>query len=184
MKLSQRYQVFGSGNGKYQVEIPDSGQKYVVDLKEAKCDCGDFREYRAACMHVIAACKYAAEDPLEYVDQIFMTDALKKMYSHFLVPISIENLTIDKTISPPIVKRQRGRPKTKRIRKGAWSRKSIHCSLCGILRDHNKRRCPNRPMVNGWQQRAQDRYDILLSESSDSNSSSSDESYSEDSIDQ
>ena len=45
LKQSRRYQVFGLGNGKYQVEILDSSRKYIVDLNEQYCDYGNFTEY-------------------------------------------------------------------------------------------------------------------------------------------
>jgi hypothetical protein len=196
LKQSRRYQVFGSRNGKYQVEILDSGRKYVVDLEMPSCDCGNLQEYRAPCTHVIATCKYATKDPLVYMHAMYTTKALKETYSHFLNPISIKNLTVDEAIQPLVAKRQRGRPKTKRIRKRAWNWKPIRCRLCGVLGDHNKRRCTNRPLVNGRQQRAQDWDDILSSSESSSRSSSESSSgsssdssslggseYSEDSVD-
>ena len=33
-KMSRRYRVFESGQGIYQVEIPDSGRKFIVNLRE------------------------------------------------------------------------------------------------------------------------------------------------------
>ena len=76
LKQSRRYQVFGSGNGKYQVEIPDSSRKYIVDLNLSSCNRENFSYYQAACTHAIAVYKYAAEDPFEYVGTIYTTKAL------------------------------------------------------------------------------------------------------------
>ena len=92
-------------------------------------------------------------------------------YSYFLVPISIENLTSSKDIQLLVVMRQRGRPKTKRIQKGTWKRKSIKYRNCGSVGDHNRRRCPHTPLVNRQQQRARDREDIESSESSETSDS-------------
>jgi hypothetical protein len=105
LQRSQRYQVFGSGNGIYQVQIPDSGRKHIVNLIEHDCDCGDFYEYRSVCTHAIAACKYAVEDPFDHIDWKFSVKALRKTYSHFLVPISIENLSSKEGVQPPVVKK-------------------------------------------------------------------------------
>jgi hypothetical protein len=58
--------------------------------------------------------------------------------------LSTENLIPNIEIKPPIIVRKRGRPKTKRIRKGAWKKKSTQCSTCQGL-GHNKRRCTNKP---------------------------------------
>jgi hypothetical protein len=70
-------------------------------------------------MHAIAACRYVGEDPFGYIDWKFSVKALTQMYSHSLVPISIENLSSEEGVQPLVVKKQRGRPKTKKIRKGA-----------------------------------------------------------------
>lgn len=111
--------MFESGNSIYQVKIPDSGRKFVVNLKELQCDCTNFQEYRSPCTHAIVACRYEAEDPFNYADWNYSVEAYRKTYSHFLIPISIENLTSEEGVLPPIFKKQRGRPPTKRIRKGA-----------------------------------------------------------------
>jgi len=60
---SQRYRVFASGNGVYQVQIPDSGKKHIVNLEERSCDCTLFKEYDSPCTHTIVACRHEAEDP-------------------------------------------------------------------------------------------------------------------------
>ena len=73
-------------------------------------------------------------------------------------------------ILPPIAKKQRGRPKTKRIRKGAWKRKETHCSNCNEPAQ-NIRKCPNALALNGRQQRARNRE---LSSNSSSISSNTD----------
>lgn len=85
------------------------------------------------------------------------------------MPISVENLASTDDVLPPKFKKQRGRPPTKRIRKGAWKRKELHCSSCKGT-GHNIRKCRHAPAWNGHQQRARDREESTLD--SDSNSSS------------
>jgi hypothetical protein len=101
MKSSRRYRVFELGSGIYQVQVPDYGQKYVVNLKECTCDCQNFQEYLAPCAHAIIACKYAAEDPFNYICQKYTVNMYWKTYSHFLKPLSIENLPSDLSITFP-----------------------------------------------------------------------------------
>ena len=112
-------------------------------------------------------------------------------YSHFLKPLSIKNLPSNlsitspllfilklnakKGILPPIAKKQRSRPKTKRIRKGAYKRKETHCRNCKET-GHNIRCCPHAPAPYGRQQRARDRELSLDSSSESSNSSDSSDS--------
>jgi hypothetical protein len=67
----------------------------------------------------------------------------------------LEALIIDTTIQPPIIKKQVGRPRTKRIRKGSWNRKQTRCSTC-IDWGHNKKDCRNQPVSSGRRQRARD----------------------------
>ena len=45
LKTSRRYHVSPLGNGIYQVEIPDSGRKHIVNLTKKECDCGSFYKY-------------------------------------------------------------------------------------------------------------------------------------------
>ena len=42
---ARQFRVFESGNGIYQVEQPDSGQRFIVNLTETECNCTDFYEY-------------------------------------------------------------------------------------------------------------------------------------------
>jgi hypothetical protein len=42
LRSSRRYRVFESGNGIFQVQIPDTGVKYVVNLETTECDCSFF----------------------------------------------------------------------------------------------------------------------------------------------
>ena len=56
---------------------------------------------------------------------------------------------------PPDYQKQRGRPQTKRIRKGAYKRKETKCGNCGGTK-HNAHTCRNAPK-NTRRQRAQDR---------------------------
>ena len=166
LKSSRRYRVFESGNRIYQVQIPDSGRKFIVNLKERQCDCMNFQEYLSPCTHAIVACRYEAEDPFDYVDWIYSVEAYRETYSRFLLPVNINNLPSEDGVLPPVFQKQRGRPPTKRIRKGAWKRKTMHCSNCHGT-DHNIRKCRHAPALNGRQQRAQDRESSTSSYRSD-----------------
>jgi hypothetical protein len=92
------------------VQVPDSGRKYVVNLKNI---------VYLVCSHTVVACNYKAKDPFDYIDFKYSVEAYKEAYNHFLLPVSIENLPFQANILPPIAKKQRSEPKTRRIRKGA-----------------------------------------------------------------
>jgi hypothetical protein len=78
-------------------------------------------------------------------------------------PLSIENLPSDLNILPPLIAKKRGRPREKRIQRGALKRKQTRCTNC-LLLGHNKRRCVAQPAQNGRAERARD-WDISSSES-------------------
>jgi hypothetical protein len=63
-------------------------------------------------------------------------------------------LASDLGIFPLVFKKQRGRPKTKRIWKGAWKKKATLCSNCQGT-GHNRRTCRFAP-AHSRRQRAQD----------------------------
>jgi hypothetical protein len=157
---SRRYRVFESGNGIYQVQIPNTGIKYVVNLKKWKCDCMDFQEYYSPCAHAIIAIRFEAEDPYQFFRACLHMKAYRATYEHFVMPINIENLESTTGIQPPQFKKLRGRPKTKRIRKGAWKRKQFHCKNCQEL-GHNSRTCQGAPALHGRAQRRRDRQEAL-----------------------
>ena len=70
-------------------------------------------------------------------------------------PISVENLLSDPDILPPLLVKKRGRPRQKRVKKGAWKRKQTRCANC-LQTGHNKRRCIEQPARNGRAERARD----------------------------
>jgi hypothetical protein len=161
--------VFESGNGIYQVQIPNSGRKFIVNLKERRCDCMNFQEYLSPCTHAIVACRYEAEDPFDYADWIYLVEAYRATYSRFLLPVNINNLPSEEGVLPLVFQKQHGRPLTKRIQKGGWKRKTMHCSNCHGT-DHNIRKCRHAPALHGRQQRARDRESSASSGSSSSRS--------------
>jgi hypothetical protein len=118
------------------------------------------------CEHAIAACRHEAED------YQYSVECYWKTYSHFLLPISVEDLPSKEGVLLPEFKRPRGRPLTKRIRKGAWKVRRLHCSNCNEV-DHNIRKCRPAPALNGQRQQAQGReLDLDASTTSDSSSDS------------
>jgi hypothetical protein len=102
---SRRYHVTPSGNGIFQVQIPDSGWKYIVNLPEHECDCTNFWEYESPCTHAIIACRHQGEDPYKHMNPRHTVMAYRATYQHFLKPMSIENLPSDPNILPPIAKK-------------------------------------------------------------------------------
>ena len=152
-QTSRRYRVFKSRVGVYQVQIPNSGRKYIVELAENSCSCRNFWEYHGPCAHAIAACRFEAEDPYEHFSNAYTLKSYRRTYEVAMPPLSIENLPSDPSILPPLIAKKRGRPRVKRIRKGALKRKQTKCTNCLQL-GHNKRRCVAQPAQNARAERA------------------------------
>lgn len=140
LKSSKRYKVFESGHGIYQVQKPDSGQKFIINLQKRVCDCTNFYEYQGPCTHAITACRFDREDPFDYFLLCYTLKVYRDTYKKSITSVSIENLTSNPRIRPPRLVKERGRPKTKRHRKGEAKRSQRRCRRCGEL-GHNTRTC-------------------------------------------
>jgi hypothetical protein len=156
LKDSQRYQVSASRINLFQVQIPETDIKYIVNLKENSCSCNNFFQYRGPCSHAIAACRYQIEDPFDYFDTVYFVRKFRKTYEVPMTPVSTENLVPSMDLNPPKLIRKRGRPQKKRIRKSSWNKKEVKCGNCFGF-GHNKRSCTNQPgRKNGRGERARD----------------------------
>jgi len=100
--------------------------------------------------------------------------AYQNTYKDFLLPFSIKHLESTTRYLPLVFQKQRGKPTTKRIRKGAWKRKKTKCSKCHGF-NHNIRKCKFAPAINGRQERARERQ-MSISDNSNSGSLSSNSS--------
>lgn len=167
LEKSRQFNVFPSGNGIYQVEIPDTGFKYIVNLANELCDCKDFYEYQGPCTHAIAASRHQGGDPLALFYNRYTTQYFRRTYSHPVIPVSINDLRSDSLILPPLIRKLPGRPRTKRYRKGQWSRKQKQCGNC-LDWGHSRRTCRRQPVPSGRKERSRDwlaeTVDIIASE--------------------
>jgi hypothetical protein len=125
-----------------------------VNLKDRSCTCGNFYKYHGPCTYAITACKHAIEDPYKHFNNAYTIRHFRRFYQVVIPLITIENLSSDPDLHPPRLVKKQGRPKTTRIRKGAWNRKQRKCGNCLQL-GHNRRRCTNQPSSkNGRRERA------------------------------
>jgi hypothetical protein len=122
--------VVASRNRVYQVQVPNSRKKHIVNLKERTCNSTLFEEYDSLYTYAIVACRYAVEDPYKLFAGEYTVSAYRKTYKHFLLPFSIENLVSTSRFLPLVSKNQCSRPTTKRIQKGAWKWKEKKCLKC------------------------------------------------------
>ena len=140
LKSLKQYKVFESGHRIYQVQKPDSGQKFIINLQKQVCDYTNFYEYQGPCIHAITACRFNGEDPFDYFLFFYTLKAYWDIYKKLITPVSIENLTSNPIIQPPRLVKKRGRPKTKRYRKGETKQSQRKYRRCREL-EHNTRTC-------------------------------------------
>jgi hypothetical protein len=138
------------------VQIPDTGIKYVTNLRTRECEYTYFWEYCLLCTYAITALRYEGKDPYLHFDKCYQTRKLYKTYKRFLKPVSIQDLPSLIGCLPPEYKKQPGRPRTKRFQKGESKRKATKCGNCGQRTRHNRRTCQNAPQ-NTRRERAQNR---------------------------
>lgn len=89
LQASWRFRVFESGNGIYQVQIPDTGVRHIVNLRTRCCSCTYFWDYSSPCTHAITALRHATEDPFSYFSKAYRVRTLRRTYQCFLKPYSV-----------------------------------------------------------------------------------------------
>ncbi len=104
------------------------------------CSYKNFYEYQGLCTHAITAYWFDREDPFDYFLPFYTLKVYQDTYKKSITPILIENLTSDLFIQPPRLVKKRGRPNTKRHRKGETKQSQRKYRRCREL-GHNVRTC-------------------------------------------
>lgn len=94
LRSSRRFRVLKSGDRIYQVQIPNTGVKYIINLRTRECGCTYFWDYCSPCTHAITALRYEAEDPYLHFDRCYRVKTLKRRTS-----VSLSHLA-SKTFHP------------------------------------------------------------------------------------
>ena len=95
------------------------------------CTCHWFEEYRSPCAHACGVYFHLLEDALKGFHSGYRRLAYSKTYELAIALVLMKDLKRDDKIQPPAPTKLRGRPLTKRIRKGRWTRqKTISCLVC------------------------------------------------------
>ncbi|XP_061369059.1 uncharacterized protein LOC133311947 [Gastrolobium bilobum] len=134
---------------------PGWDRSYSVNLPQRFCQCGKFKALKYLCSHAAAAALSVRQNPLQYVDDVFLTTNLVEAYSYPLQPIGNEE-AIPPSTGPQLIPdstmlRAKGRPKSTRTRNEMdeleTSQSRIRCGICKE-RKHNRITCPNRGANN------------------------------------
>jgi hypothetical protein len=74
------------------MQVPDSGSKFIVNLRQKTYTCTNFFEYLGPCTYAITACRFEAEDPYVYFNWAYRIMSYRKTYYNPMMPVSIEDL--------------------------------------------------------------------------------------------
>jgi len=127
------------------------GHKWVVNLNERYCQCGQFTTYHYPCSHIIAACSTVSINFYQYIDVVYTNDYILRAYfaqwwhlgnDDAILP-SDESWTL--VSDPSFIRDKKGRPRSTRLRNEMdWrepSQTRYKCDRCGTV-GHNRRKCP------------------------------------------
>ncbi|XP_057755362.1 uncharacterized protein LOC130974504 [Arachis stenosperma] len=71
---------FDRQNEVFEVREMPSGVEYAVDLRNQRCDCGEFQVDRIPCRHVFACCANQRLDWQVYVHDVYKMDQIRRVY--------------------------------------------------------------------------------------------------------
>ena len=116
----------------------------TVDLAARKCSCLLFQDFGYPCIHACSAALKGGVDIQSLCIDERRVGSLQAVYQFGIIPIDLETVQ-SMALLPPLVQRQTGRPKVKRIRsQNEYRQKKIHfCSFCH-KRGHNVKTCPEK----------------------------------------
>ena len=116
----------------------------TVDLGARTCSCLLFQDLGYPCIHACSAALKAGVDIATLCIDERRVGSLQAVYQFGIVPVDLETIQ-PMALLPPLVQRQTGRPKVKRIRSRIEdSQKRVYfCSFCH-KRGHNVKTCPEK----------------------------------------
>ncbi|RYR32864.1 hypothetical protein Ahy_A10g047394 [Arachis hypogaea] len=71
---------FDRMNEVFEVREMPGGTEYAVDLRQQRCDCGEFQVDRIPCRHVFACCANQRLDWRVYVHEVYKMDQVRRVY--------------------------------------------------------------------------------------------------------
>ncbi|XP_016172625.1 uncharacterized protein LOC107615014 [Arachis ipaensis] len=128
-----------------------ANQRAAVDLRQQRCDCGEFQVDRLPCRHVFACCANQRLDWQLYVHDVYKMDQIRRVYRARFRPLG--NPTTwpvyhgPRFVGNPFLRRvSKGRPRMTRFlnEMDTWMlRGPKRCKQCGA-EGHSRSRCRQR----------------------------------------
>ncbi|XP_072066962.1 uncharacterized protein [Arachis hypogaea] len=147
---SENIQVscFDRQNEVFEVREMPSGLQYAVDLRQQRCDCGEFQVDRLPCRHIFACCANQRLDWQVYVHDVYKMDQVRRVYRARFRPLG--NPTTWPAYNGPrfvpnlfLRRVTKGRPRMTRFLNEMDTRilrRPRRCRQCGAKR-HSHSRC-------------------------------------------
>ncbi|RYQ99741.1 hypothetical protein Ahy_B07g087735 [Arachis hypogaea] len=142
---------FDRQNEVFEVRECPSGVEYAVDLRQQRCDCGEFQVDRLPCRHVFACCANQRLDWQLYVHDVYKMDQVRRVYRARFRPLG--NPTTwpvyhgPRFVGNPFLRRvSKGRPRMTRFLNEMDTRMlrgPRRCKQC-VAEGHNCSRCRQR----------------------------------------
>ncbi|XP_057734719.1 uncharacterized protein LOC130950210 [Arachis stenosperma] len=142
---------FDRQNEVFEVRECPSGVEYAVDLRQQRCDCGEFQVDRLSCRHVFACCANQRLDWQLYVHNVYKMDQVRRVYRARFKPLG--NPTTwpvyhgPRFVGNPFLRRvSKGRPRMTRFLNEMDTRmlrRPRRCKQCGA-EGHSRSRCRQR----------------------------------------
>ncbi|XP_057962124.1 uncharacterized protein LOC131153693 [Malania oleifera] len=130
---------------------PNKGRNIqTVDIKGRRCTCGKWQNLHYPCSHLLVVCGAKRLGFRTYIDPCFTVQEHYATYAMDFIPILHEHYWRD-PVAPILygnrnLLRQKGRPKSSRLRNEMDVREGSRRMRCGFCHQegHNRNRCPRR----------------------------------------
>ncbi|KAL7263796.1 hypothetical protein ACSBR1_001867 [Camellia fascicularis] len=123
-----------------------SSISFYVDIGRQTYSCHEWKLNGFPCCHVVHALRSSGRDVYDFIDPFFHVDCFRELYKESVYPVpSSERFDFDgagsSIIKPPIMKKQPGWNKKKKIPSKGENVKQIKCGRCLKYENHNKKTC-------------------------------------------
>ncbi|XP_057760419.1 uncharacterized protein LOC130980792 [Arachis stenosperma] len=139
---------FDRMNEVFEVREMPAGTEYAVDLRQQRCDCGEFQVDRIPCRHVFACCANQRLDWRVYVHEVYKMDQVRRVYRARFRPLGNPTMwpvySGPRFVPNPNMRRvNKGRPRMTRFLNEMDTRMlraPRRCRQCGA-EGHSRSRC-------------------------------------------
>nr|KAJ0206620.1 hypothetical protein LSAT_V11C500279080 [Lactuca sativa] len=143
---------FNRQKGIIEVVTQKGKNMQVVDLEKKTCTCGKWEIYKYPCSHVLSACAYLSLNTSQYIQRYYSIFEYSATWASDFSPIPHEAYWPETSIqgmlpNSELKRKEKGRPRSTRLRNGMDIKEGKKANLCGLCRlsGHNQKTCPSKP---------------------------------------